>query len=89
MMGPAGEESRIQALEFLRPALAAVGNEPVRFSAVALDAEGRPVPVQNSDEGFALLFRDLYRVEFFGQRAATRPNRTPRNSGAPRLPPAA
>jgi hypothetical protein len=41
------------------PALDALGNKPVRFHAVALDAEGHPLPVQNSDEGFALLFLDL------------------------------
>jgi hypothetical protein len=56
------------------PALAALGNEPVRFSAVALDAEGRPVPVQNSDEGFALLFLDLPAEEAAEiAAAATRP----------------
>jgi hypothetical protein len=40
-------------------ALEALGDTPVRFHAVALDAAGRPVPVLNSDEGFALLFLDL------------------------------
>lgn len=38
------------------PALAAIGAQPVRFPAIALDAQGRPIPVQNSDPGFALLF---------------------------------
>jgi len=38
------------------PALAAIGREAVRFPAIALDAQGRPIPVQNSDPGFALLF---------------------------------
>ncbi|MET3723862.1 hypothetical protein [Sphingomonas trueperi] len=38
------------------PALAAIGAQPVRFPAIALDALGRPIPVQNSDPGFALLF---------------------------------
>ncbi|KTW05962.1 lipoprotein, partial [Sphingomonas sanguinis] len=38
------------------PALAAIGTAPVRFPAIALDAQGRPIPVQNSDPGFALLF---------------------------------
>lgn len=38
------------------PALAAIGNTPVRFPAISLDAQGRPIPVQNSDPGFALLF---------------------------------
>lgn len=40
------------------PALASVPAEGLRFRAVALDARGRPVPVQNSDEAFALLFLD-------------------------------
>ncbi|HET6521493.1 MAG TPA: hypothetical protein VFG47_16990, partial [Geminicoccaceae bacterium] len=56
------------------PALAALGNEPVRFHAVALDAGGHPLPVQNSDEGFALLFLDLPADEAAGMAAAaTRP----------------
>jgi hypothetical protein len=38
------------------PALAAVDGRPLRYHAIALDAAGRPVPVMNSDEGFALLF---------------------------------
>jgi hypothetical protein len=29
---------------------------PVRFRALSLDAEGKAIPIQNSDEGFALLF---------------------------------
>jgi hypothetical protein len=37
------------------PALRSVTNG-VRFNAIALDAAGKPVPVANSDEGFALLF---------------------------------
>lgn len=37
-------------------ALAAEGG--MRFYALALDAQGRPVPVQHSDVGFALLFDD-------------------------------
>ncbi len=41
------------------PALAALDGEGVRFRAVALDAKGQPVPVQNSDEAMALLFLDL------------------------------
>ena len=40
------------------PALASLGREPVSFHAVALDETGAPVPVLNSDEGFALLFLD-------------------------------
>lgn len=38
------------------PALRAIGSTPVRFRALSLDAEGRAIPIQNSDEGFALLF---------------------------------
>ncbi|HVN43812.1 MAG TPA: hypothetical protein VMT66_01075 [Steroidobacteraceae bacterium] len=41
------------------PALQALGNEELRFAALALDAAGRPIPVMHSDEGFALLFDDL------------------------------
>jgi hypothetical protein len=37
-------------------ALQAVGNAPVRFHVLSLNSDGTPVPVQNSDEGFALLF---------------------------------
>lgn len=38
-----------------RAALEAIGPDGVRFHAVALDAQGHPVPVLNSDEAFALL----------------------------------
>lgn len=38
------------------PALAALGQGPVAFHAISLDARGKPVPIVNSDEGFALLF---------------------------------
>jgi len=41
-----------------RPALTALSPGDVRFHAVALDASGSPVPIMNSDEGFALLFGD-------------------------------
>lgn len=37
-------------------ALQAVGQVGLRFNAIALDAQGAPVPIENSDEGFALLF---------------------------------
>jgi hypothetical protein len=37
-------------------ALQAAGNAPVRLHALSLNSDGSPVPVQNSDEGFALLF---------------------------------
>jgi len=56
------------------PALASLGADGVRFRAVALDAQGRPIPIMNSDEGFALLFLDAAPTEV--QRAAatlTRP----------------
>jgi glycogen debranching enzyme len=42
-----------------QPALAALGTADLRFHALALDAAGNPIPVMNSDEGFALLFDDL------------------------------
>ena len=38
------------------PALAAAGNAPTRYTAIALDAVGKPVPIENSDDGFAMLF---------------------------------
>ena len=41
------------------PATAAIhslGDRPVQFNAIALDATGRPVPIEQSDEGFAMLF---------------------------------
>jgi len=38
------------------PALAALDDRPVRYHAIALDGAGKPVPILNSDEGFALLF---------------------------------
>lgn len=40
-------------------ALRALGDDPVTFHAVALDGRGAPVPILNSDEGFALLFLDM------------------------------
>ena len=39
-----------------QPALAALGSTPLAFHALSLDTDGRPVPIVNSDEGFALLF---------------------------------
>ena len=39
-------------------ALAALDGHGVRFRAVALDADGRPIAVQNSDEAMALFFLD-------------------------------
>lgn len=41
-----------------RGALAALGTAPVTFNALSLMADGRPVPVLHSDDGFALLFTD-------------------------------
>jgi hypothetical protein len=40
------------------PALAALGNGDVRFHALALTAAGDPIPVMNSDEGFAFSFAE-------------------------------
>jgi hypothetical protein len=40
------------------PALAALAGRDLTFNAIALDAEGRPIPILHSDEGFALLFSD-------------------------------
>lgn len=40
------------------PAVAALGAGPLTFHAIALDEQGRPAPIINSDEGFELLFGD-------------------------------
>lgn len=40
------------------PALASVPETGLRFPALALDADGRPIPVLHSDGGFALMFRN-------------------------------
>lgn len=45
------------------PALAALANDPVAFRGVALDGQGRPLPILNSDEAFALLFLDIAPAE--------------------------
>lgn len=37
-------------------ALKAMGGASLEFSAIALDAQGKPIPVLHSDEGFRLLF---------------------------------
>jgi hypothetical protein len=37
------------------PALRALDAQPLRFHALSLDAQGRPVPILSSDEGFRLL----------------------------------
>ncbi|OOG47159.1 hypothetical protein [Rhodanobacter sp. C01] len=38
------------------PALTALGGAALEFPAIALNAQGQPVPVMHSDEGFRLLF---------------------------------
>lgn len=38
------------------PAVTALGQQPLVFHALSLDADGAAVPIINSDEGFALLF---------------------------------
>ena len=38
------------------PALAALGGKSLSFNAISLDANGKPVPILNSDDGFLLLF---------------------------------
>lgn len=40
------------------PALTSLGSSPLTFHAIALDDGGRPIPIVNSDEGFALMFAD-------------------------------
>ncbi len=40
------------------PALAALAGAKLRMNAIALDANGTPIPVLHSDDGFALLFGD-------------------------------
>ena len=37
-------------------ALSALGEKPLQFYALSLNADGSPVPVMNSDEGFGLMF---------------------------------
>lgn len=38
------------------PALAAIGSQAIRFDALSLDGNGKPIPVENSDGNFGLLF---------------------------------
>ena len=38
------------------PAITALGNMPAIYHAISLDADGRPIPIVHSDEGFVLLF---------------------------------
>jgi hypothetical protein len=40
------------------PALSALGKRPLAYHAIALGADGAPIPILHSDEGFALLFVD-------------------------------
>jgi hypothetical protein len=59
-----GREAAVSAVEAYassltvpaQSAIAALGSDDVHFHALALDASGMPIPVMNSDEGFALLF---------------------------------
>jgi hypothetical protein len=46
-----------------KDALASLPREPLRFNALSLHASGEPVPILNSDGGFALLFLDPPREE--------------------------
>jgi hypothetical protein len=55
----AASQVRAYAAEVKVPdagAIAALGSEGVAFPAIALDAQGKPIPVLHSDEGFRLLF---------------------------------
>lgn len=57
--GPAATQVRAYAAEAGvgdAPALAALGQQALEFPAISLDAQGKPVPVLHSDEGFRLLF---------------------------------
>lgn len=56
-----------------KPALDAIGEEPVAFPGVALDRNGRPLPVMHSDDGFAVLFARPAPAEL--RRMATRVER--------------
>lgn len=40
------------------PAVAAIGTDSFVFHAIALDDNGRPIPIVHSDEGFALMFAE-------------------------------
>lgn len=40
------------------PAVASIGANPLTFHAISLDDAGRPIPIVNSDEGFALMFAE-------------------------------
>ncbi|MFC6840437.1 hypothetical protein [Xanthomonas theicola] len=52
-----GDYARVAGVD-PAPALAALPRTPLRFAALALDADGRPLPVLHSDGGFALLMLD-------------------------------
>lgn len=56
------------------PALAALGDRDLKFVALALDAQGKTIPVLHSDIGFALLFAKPDPRELEGQvESALRP----------------
>ncbi|MGH8130653.1 MAG: hypothetical protein ACRES3_07355 [Steroidobacteraceae bacterium] len=66
----ASDAARVEVTAYARAidldparALAELDGHAVRFRAVSLDAHGRPVPVLNSDEAFALLFLDVDSAE--------------------------
>lgn len=40
------------------PAIASLGRDPLTFSAISLETDGKPVPIVHSDQGFALLFTE-------------------------------
>ncbi|NBT94298.1 MAG: hypothetical protein EBT47_04690, partial [Chloroflexi bacterium] len=43
---------------FITDALGTISDEPVTFPGIALDAEGKPVPVMHGDDSLVLLFGD-------------------------------
>jgi hypothetical protein len=53
--GAVGDYARALGLD-PAPALAALGDAPLRFQAISLNADGSAVPVVHSDVGFALMF---------------------------------
>lgn len=62
-LAPEAARAKVEAYARLagvdpRAALDSLGDAPLRFPALALDAGGRPIPVLHSDPGFALLFTE-------------------------------
>ncbi len=55
------------------PALESVDAQPLAFDALALTAAGRPIPVMNSDVGFALLFESPPAADIDRMLAILRP----------------